>query len=264
MSTKIFNGYSMPLCSLQELQKFSMDLRHKIQEEMLNLYYKKILENSTFEYDKITIASYPIQPSKGNILWKVQSKIQSKFYEIERTQIRNPSFDFSFDLSFLPIEDKILIMIFTEQDSYKQIFLSFPQTTAYPYFDNCDQPPSISDEEWKTREKEWNSALLPYDIPALQGFSVQCVNFLPSVFADDLETYKHHIPTLEERIHKIATIQLSMLFDARFQRHYNTYPKASDYIHWKDLPTTKLKLTSLKLKLQKQLKPKLTISDFIP
>ena len=169
MSTKIFNGYSMPLCSLQELQKFSMDLRHKIQEEMLNLYYKKILEISTFEHDKITIASSPIQPSKGNILWKVQSKIQSKFYEIERTQIRNPSFDFSFDLSFLPIEDKILIMIFTEQDSYKKIFLSFPQTTAYPYFDNCDQPQQF---QTKNGKQEKRNGILLYFLMTFLHFKV--------------------------------------------------------------------------------------------
>lgn len=262
MSTKIFNGYCMFSCSLQELQSFSMELRHKIQEELINLYYKKILEISTFEHDKATIASFPTQPLKTNLLWKAQSKIQSKFYEIQRTQIRNPSFDFSFDLTLIPIKDKILIMIFTEQESFKKVFLSFPQIIPYPYFNNCDKPTTISNKEWKTREKEWDTALLPYDIPALQGFSVECVNYLPLVFAENLKTYEHLIPTLEERIHKIASIHLSMLFETRHKRHYNTYAKPSEYMNWIELDTTKLKLTSFKNKLQKQLKPELTLKDF--
>lgn len=257
MSTKIFNGYYLSLCTLQELHSFSMSLRSKIKTKMEELYAKKLLELSAYRYDR------PSKNEKYCPLLETKFEIDGKFYDIERTNTRNPEYDFGFDVTFIPTETKILTLIYTEQLEYINIFNSFLDVHPYPYYNNIDKPSNISESEWESRSLEWDNALNPYDIPSLQGFSIKCVVYLPLFNKDELLRYSHLIPTFEERLQKIVLDESWYLFTKRYKNHYNISPKIRNYLDWKNTKSGKDKLSQLKDKISKQLNLVVTIDDLL-
>lgn len=262
MSTKIFNGYYIDLCTLQELQDFSMLLREKIIGKIERLYAKKLLELSTYNHDEKYVCK-PYIPQKYYPLMSAEWKIDERFYNIEKTNRRDPEYDFGFDVTFVPTETKILTLIYTEQAECIKLFESFPNVHPYPYYNNTDKPNTISDEDWDARGHEWDKALEPYDVPALQGFSIKCLIYLPLFNKEELAAYLDLIPSFQQRVNHFAKIQQWDLFFRRYKYHYNTQPQIYECLEWIETKAGNDKLAQLRAKISKQLKHDITIEDLL-
>ncbi len=257
MSTKIFNGYYLDVCSLQELQTFSMFLRAKIKTKSEEIYAKKLLELATYYYDN------PIFQEKYCPLFQSKMEIDKRSYAIKETNLRDPQYDFTFDITFIPTSSKILVLVYTEQPEYIKIFESFPNVHPYPYYNNIDKPNNITEPEWEERGLEWDNALQPYDIPSLQGFSISCVVYLPFFTIEELSKYSSFIITFSQRLNKLAREQHWSLFYNRYVKHYHSEPTLSKYFAWSGTKSGLDKFTQIKNKLMKQLKPVITIDDLL-
>lgn len=93
MSTKIYNGYRMPMMEIGELSLFFGELRKKALESQ-----KEIIKKHWSEDD-----------FKKN--WMELSRLSD---EVNRTGKRNPLIDFEFNISFFPVGDWLLMIAFTE------------------------------------------------------------------------------------------------------------------------------------------------------
>lgn len=262
MSTKLFNGYYIDLCTLQELQDFSMRLRAEMKSKLEELYAKKLLELSTYYHDKKYVCK-PYTPQKYCPLLSAKWKIDERFYNIEKTNTRDPEYDFGFDATFIPTKDKILTLIYTEQSECIKVFESFPNVHPYPYYNNTDKPDNISNDEWEARGAEWDNALEPYDIPALQGFSIKCLVYAPFFNREELLTHSNLIPSFQQRVNHFTRIQQWDLFFKRYKRHYNSQPQIHELFDWIETKSGKDKLNQFKSKISKQLKPIVTIEDLL-
>lgn len=262
MSTKIFNGYYIDSCSLQELQAFSMLLRAKMKNKLEELYIKTLLRLSTYYYDKKYVCELHT-PLKYCPLISAKRKIDERFYNIEKTNTRDPEFDFGFDVTFIPADSKIFTLIYTEQPECIKLFESFPNVHLYSYYDNTDRPDNLSDEEWEERGNEWYKALEPYEIPALQGFSIKCLIYTPFFNKDELIKSSNLVPTFQQRVNHFAKIKLWELFYKRYKNHNNTEPKIHEVLDCIWSRTGNDKLIQLKTKISKQLKPVITIEDLL-
>jgi len=261
MSTKIFNGYYIDSCTLQELQAFSMSLRSQIKTKVEELYAKKLLSLSTYYFDKKFICNSP--PLKYCPLITAKWRIDDRFYNIEKTNTRDPEYDFGFDITFIPTPTKILMLVYTEQRDLISILKSFPNVHSYPYYNNIDRPATISESDWELRGEEWDKALSPYDIPSLQGLSIKCLVYTPFLNKEELLLYVHFIPSFEQRINHFAKIKNAELFQSRHVRHYNSQPKVHEYMDWIDSKIGIEKLKQLSFKISKQLQPIVTLDDLL-
>jgi hypothetical protein len=179
MSTKIYNGYYLDKCSLDELQSFTMSLRSNICELQKKLYATQFLADLTSIIDSKALFDAKLY-RKENLpknfskicedpYFHVYYDIMEKSSEIEKTNKRNPDYDFTCNMSIIPTPSKILVMFFSEQSEYTSLFESYPNVHPYPYFNNTDKPKDTSEEEWQQREIDWN----PIHIPSMSGFTAQ-------------------------------------------------------------------------------------------
>jgi len=153
MSTKIYNGHCMPLIPMGELLTICRDLRVKAEEvrrERLRHFFIK----EEFKWMETM-----------NAAW-----------DVGRKKIRNPIVDYSFEICFLPIKDKILLIPFYERH-YDEILKTIPGIRYYGYWNNVDPDEECSEEEWAQREKDWDEALPGPGVPGENGFTITILNF---------------------------------------------------------------------------------------
>jgi hypothetical protein len=187
MSTKLYNGYKLPQMSAYEMQIFFEKLRSKLVVEREKLYkealaaeyisafdsiwlnkidfegYKRRFEKTIFstgEYIKDKIALYSL----------ACENIQEKYKEIYKSNRRNPTYDFQFSVAVIPRKDKVLCIIYTEQEVFHRVWENMRNVEHYGYWNNTDKPDGVTNKEWRLREKEWGKALKDWGIPALAGF----------------------------------------------------------------------------------------------
>lgn len=151
MSTKIYNAFYITPRPMDVLLTELRELRPKL-ERVRN---------------KIILGFW-----KSNENYRANwSRISDRAREVQRTSIRDPLVDFSFDLTFFPRKDKIMVMTFTEHNEYRKLLCDFFDAKDWHYQNQSDQPEEVSDAEWKQREKEWDEALPGAGIPSENGFS---------------------------------------------------------------------------------------------
>jgi len=180
MSTKIYNGYLLDDMNVIELQKFLINFSDLIEVERKKLYYTHLVRIATEIIDK---TKYGIhfghkQYIKNDTIepyWTAYRHVEEAVREIKMKGLRNPSCDFDCQVSIIPIENKILALLYTERQEFTQIWENLEQVSEYGYWNNVDPLESVTDEQWDRRKIDWDLAM-PSGVPAKT-----CLSFDPFV-----------------------------------------------------------------------------------
>ncbi|WCF11642.1 hypothetical protein NDS46_30310 (plasmid) [Paenibacillus thiaminolyticus] len=240
MSTKIYNGYKLPCMTLKELTEFTKQFRQIAQakaeelfaifmaqqvSEMLDdlvildektyvkrhvLYKESLeklkqqekLEDKGFVFEetekvKLTIDAFPNRKVYSVARWRAEER----YSEIQHTQRRDPEVDFDCSACFIPLEDKVLALFYSEHDELKSLWKSCEEVDFYGYWDNVTPDQNATKEEWEQRFKDWEEALPGIVIPLENGLVADFIKGLPDVSPKEVIT---HIPTLQKRAHRVA------------------------------------------------------------
>jgi hypothetical protein len=176
MSTSLHHGYKLAL-SLDELAPAFRELQRSIKEADQRAFYTHaatrlatILDTINLK-DKFVAGTYNTTESISPFQ-QVQLATRAEREAIRISGGRS-SEDYETNWVIFPQPSgQMLALLFTEQDHVRKIWESHPAITPYPYWDNCEGPEDVSDQNWELRGKEWDQAL-PTDIPATSGLTFQ-------------------------------------------------------------------------------------------
>lgn len=175
MSTKIHNGYALPKMSAYQLGQFILKLRTKLLPIAKQIVYTQIAEDTAEAIDEITINKM----DSKRFLWDLKltdeqhkmisleypisgqaaRKAEILFENIKKTNQRNPSYDFQFSICLFPMKDKVLALIYTEQNLFTKAWKKMKGVRDYSYWDHSDKPDHVTTKEWNTRIKNWDKAI---------------------------------------------------------------------------------------------------------
>jgi len=157
MSTKIYNGYLIDANpSTFQLKEMVHQFR-KVLRETRNGIIKELYTKDSYK--------------------KVHSELWKRALEIKRSNLSDPVVDFSAEICFIPIENKMLAITYWEHREYTKAWQSLTNVKYYGYWNNTDQDEDCSDEEWKQREEDWGKALPGIGVPALVGFNIVVLDY---------------------------------------------------------------------------------------
>lgn len=95
--------------------------------------------------------------------------------------------DFRAKLGVYPVNGKILALPFINNSAMKKAFLELPEVKEYGYWDSTDPDETVSPEEWKQREQDWDEALPGIGIPRESGMTIELTSYpdMDCNFMDD-------------------------------------------------------------------------------
>lgn len=190
MSTKIYNGYEIMIdrATLPQLRDFMSGMQGRIRGICKTLISKKladissqvadarILEKKGLSYDKsrkiVGKHDYCTHEDKHESpLYFAHQLLENRYHKIEETGTRDPEFDFEFEVCFLPLGDRTLALLYTEQKAFVRAWEKNPLVRDYHYQNQTDKPDSISEKDWERRKSDWDIAL-GHNVPAQVGFAM--------------------------------------------------------------------------------------------
>lgn len=189
MSTKIYNGYEIdiPNLSLRQAQALVMPTMNKIRAKAKQMTVDWLAAETLLAIDLPLAKGLPWPEGP---LSKAHGELMDRQARVRRTQERDPSVDFSFDVCFVPLGRRTLALAYTDQRSFTRIWERTPHVWCYPYWDNTDQPQGVSARDWDKRGRDWDNALEPggnHFVPGQVGFAI-----------DAFGAYNTPMPTKEE------------------------------------------------------------------
>jgi len=213
MSTKIYNGFRLPLMGLTELQQFSGQFKKRCYEELLKQYYKQIacliaetIDNSLLglspplDYAGEKIRAWNTSENENNSWFSAANKIAFiKSTKAKNSHLRDPEWDFECSLCFLPSSSHLLLISFCEKNCANDVLKDLG-AEEYPYWDNTDKADGISNEDWQSRGNEWHTVLPDLGIPAQCGFVIQCKDY----FSAEQNQILKFFPTFEKRLNRCS------------------------------------------------------------
>ena len=110
-------------------------------------------------------------------------------------------------MAILPVEHRVLLMAFAEQQEYLTLLYKKDYLEYYGYWNNTDPPENVTEKAWAHREKIWNEALKKDGIPSQNGFSVDLhhpVLYWNLKIPKSIPDIINALPTFELRLEKLA------------------------------------------------------------
>ena len=166
MSTKIYNGYRIASTDGARPDPFAVigDLRPRLTETHRRAGAELLADLAArIHNDGEASDSPPIVDA-----WMQLNKLTK---ELADSPYRNGGMDLDFSVSFHtdPADATVLYaMLFTEREDYRETWEATPGVEPWPYWNNCDQPDDVTDEEWDVRRDTWDR-VIGWDPPALRG-----------------------------------------------------------------------------------------------
>ncbi|MFF2532243.1 hypothetical protein ACFVS2_25370 [Brevibacillus sp. NPDC058079] len=253
MSTKIYHGYTLPLMTVKELTEFTKSFRKKVEGKAIELLTKflanevaemvddlGILNENDYctrhvlfekeidllmqerkleekgikleEKDKVKLSvdAYTYR----SIYTVTYRKAEERYKKIQRTQHRDPDVDFDCSACFIPLEDKIVALFYSEQKELQELWEACEEVSYYGYWDNGIPDEDVSKEEWKKREQDWEEALPGIGIPLENGLNADFIKGFPGLHVVSLENIVKQIPPLEQRAKRVSE---ELVLDRKFK-----------------------------------------------
>lgn len=212
MSTKIYNGYKLPNWTFKELKDFYTPLVEEANIIRTELYSKQLAKDATLNIDRynhnLSLIDLPKhfkdkETFKTYYLDIARDYAMEQIKEIHITHRRNPAYDYEFDICFIPIDNAVLALLYTEQKNLTEMWENCQHVSEYGYWNNEEQDESITDEEWEQRRIDWDIALGSSGVPAENGLSFD--PFKNILFLRHTnELVLKHIPDKDKRAKNIA------------------------------------------------------------
>lgn len=167
MSTKIYNGYRIMGSSLDEVITRLFSNKDKLRQMIDDKIYKDILSRVISTYYEFCLSGFLEKENNDQNSSAFGKVVNQALKEEEKFELKeNNTVDVS--ICFFPQkqlsnnESYYLLMLFADQEKniivnseiWKQL-----QIEEFSYWDNTDPPETLTDDEWETRDKQWNSVL---------------------------------------------------------------------------------------------------------
>lgn len=205
MSTKIYNGYRLPLMGSRQLILFLHKLQKDLSRKREQMIHKTVAQNVATYYDQVTVGYRT--PSFDQFIPSYLSHcvgtLRKRAEEVERTRQRDPGADFSFSVTFYPLTDKMLATIYVENNELRQLWEDENCVTDYHYQNQTDQPEDVTDAQWSQREKDWDKALLGKErtgVPAQDGLSFTFCPMGIGMYGYDWSKIESYFPSFAQRL----------------------------------------------------------------
>lgn len=221
MSLKIYNGYTLPMMSLQELNSFTSHFREKVRdatkhdiEGMLGTKICSMIDDLLVLDERKFVRKYTRDTEENHTKYEdipqnrplniVYESILERYQHIQRTNIRDSEVDFDSNAVFIPLAHKILVLFYAELPQYTKLWERQEEVKQYHYWNHTDRDEECSDEEWEQRKADWAVAFSLSSVPSDNGIIAEFVKGLPSKFDLSLERIVSRMPSLNERSMRIA------------------------------------------------------------
>ncbi len=263
MSTKIYNGYKFK--SDPKNLKEARDILFKFKEQVIKHYEEKYFELVASDvvgiYDREMLGLevyckfpdpldgetdhtiYDMTNSHRTLSNLVMDAVDRKsvIYR-EQSQRMHEYFyyDFYCNVTILPSNDKMFLMLYSEDKDVQEIFSYMDEIEEYCYYDNTDQPEGITCEQWKERGKEWDEALPGSGVPAKCGFGLDIVASATDISVplrwrftkedpNPVDRVMHYLPKFDRRVKDMTRMIIRKEWDEANKDKYDDTVKASDY-----------------------------------
>lgn len=228
MSLEIYNGYKidadMSAYSLNNLmtkiskdcQKICDDLYHIEVAKFVSLCLDTKMIYGEEKMNDVVYSNYKYKPSKfaNNLFSYIQELVEQ---HSKSNSILQDNFDFKCQVKLIPLKEKILCLLYTEKQEYKDLFgyvdiydiehcsKKYPNISPYIFYNHTDKPKNISEKDWDIRKQEWNHALKQ------NGF---IYNLTKSPFRYNVDILIKKIEAIYEyRIENLASNKVKDLFN---------------------------------------------------
>lgn len=195
MSIEVFNGYIINKnISAYELNEIMNIIRKEV-----NLLYQQIIMKDFVDFvSKLLDNKYAMNKKEyaSYITKELGFKRDDSLYKIFLDEIKNsvnnfevinPHYDYSCNMTIHPLEDKILLRLFSPKNEYEKLFGTWDEKDEiftknkfdfideYIYHENKYIPNNLTTEEWNIRRDDWTKAIgkeNPLDV----GMKVEFIN----------------------------------------------------------------------------------------
>lgn len=241
MSTKIYNGYRLPVMSMPEFHAFSKRFLQEAEKTVVTMF-EQVLVNCMVDMmddvrvwrEDLFISTYlgevqkkmkePPQTIGGfkfiNPMRVAYQEILHRYHEIQRTSYRDPVVDFDCKVVFISVPDKknelqLVALLYTEQSELHKLWKAQPEVSYFGYWNGEDADKNASEEEWQERKELWDT-VFPDDkrvTPNEAGFTVEYTKGIPSLIDTNLQRLATMVPPLEQRALRVAE---QLLMDEKY------------------------------------------------
>jgi hypothetical protein len=278
VSTKIHNGYMLPMLSLQKLTARLIDFHGRAQQKANDLFALRVVADAVEQIDREQLGLEPswyfinsrlerrhIWGPQTSVVFEAEQFVRARHRSVYASGKRDPRYDFGCQVCVIPAKDRVLAMLYTEQEVLEAEWEATPGVTPFPYWDNTDPPGGMSDEAWEARGRIWDAAI-PSGVPAKHGFSVTPIDGGTYLQADR-ETLERYLAAMLPA-KRVAMLAHDNVLDARINAikplaadepaAVDTFYRALDWIR---TPEGKAAVAAKTVAMAAQIKPTLTIED---
>jgi hypothetical protein len=210
MSTKIYNGYKVNLNSFYELRQFYEKISPILKQKQLQEIGKRAAQIACtiidfdqygFDYSNYFVKNKQNKTFTGQLYYLIDDFLEEKYNNILKTNIRDPQYDFSIRIAFIPLEDKILSLFYSECQAFEKHWFKFNEVEYYGYWNNTDRDEDCTEEEWNQRDLDWEKALPGIGYVPEHAVYFDHLNKKPNLH---LNYIIQNVPSNEKRAREIA------------------------------------------------------------
>jgi hypothetical protein len=259
MNLVVKNGFLMEIRELGAIHLAMMELREHARPIVLQLIAYYIAENATRVYDEWLYSGQSPDEAGRNAYTLAVNRMLDRQRVVERSQLKDPAVDFSFEIDVIPYGNAVLGIYRTEQP--RLAYLLKRKTWYQPFgFDNrVDRWEGVTEEQWMVRKRTWTLAFGRFTRPEDVGFRAQ-ITPMTAIDFPTSEMILKAVPLFETRVSQIARNTLFHLY--ALDRPDSIVTQAINYQEW--LETTEAgreRLAEVKADVAARLKRELTWAD---
>lgn len=203
MSTKIFNGYRIRSRDFGEVHKIVSAFKEVARPLLLNRYYQVMADQCARVCDALALGKFsPNEDTRGQSVISFCSSLVTKaYFDIYRSDRRNPLFDFDAQLTLVPSGDSTLVLFYCEafNESVVEAWKATAGVEYFGYWNNTDRDEACSEEEWEARGAAWDEAL-GRGAPAVVGYTTEILGLYGLPYAGTKEVLSHVQPRHERAL----------------------------------------------------------------
>lgn len=145
----------------------------------------------------LNLSKYPYD----DVFYIVYEEYKRRYSKIQATMHRDPEVDFDCTVCYIPMEDKILALFYTEQNELIDLWESCPEVTLY----SSETQKDLTEEETSKQRKDWYKALPGFTVPKDHGLIADFVKGHLNIYSiwreKDITDY---VPSFDIRVRKCA------------------------------------------------------------
>lgn len=181
MSIKIYDGFELQNCSLEQALEHLKALRPAAHLKARQLVAQEVVQRATLAWDagQHGVVAPSVEQNPGvSYLFAAALHVADEQEEVRRIQCKNPAVDVSLSVCLIPLKDRLLGVVYGVRSDMRELITLLPGYAALPYWDNEDPPEGVSDESWEQRGRDWADALPGWGAPAEVGLTYELVSEL--------------------------------------------------------------------------------------